>query len=167
MAQDHSFDVVSNVNLQELRNAVQQAQKEIGTRFDFRGTSAELTFEEAETPPLIKLIADHAAQLNNVHEILSGKMAKRAVPWNVWDWAPTEQIPSGNMKQQATLQQGLSSEKARAVVKTIKDLGLKVQARIEGETVRVSGKQLDELQTVIQTLKAKDFGVPIQAENYR
>src|SRR3989338_8242969 len=102
MAQDHCFDVVSKVNLQELRNAIQQAQKEIATRFDFRNTAASVLFEES--PPVIKLTPDHQVQLNSVRDVLSGKMAKRAVPWNVWDWGNPDATPSGMLKQQATLQ---------------------------------------------------------------
>ena len=165
MGAEHSVDIVSKVNLQELRNAVQQAQKEIGTRFDFRGTSAGLTFEEA--PPVLKVTADHHAQLRNVIEVIEGKLAKRGVPVKAFAWKDPEQLPSGNMKQQAALQQGLSTDQAREITKTIKDLGLKVQPRIDGDAVRVSGKQIDDLQAVIQAIKAKDFGVPIQAENYR
>ena len=165
MAQDHSFDLVSKVNLQELRNAIQQAQKEIGTRFDFRGSRANVTWEES--PPVLKVAADHEAQLRSVMDVVEGKLAKRGVAVQAFAWQPPEQLPSGGMKRQAQLQQGLSSDKAREVVSAIRGLGLKVQPRIDGDSVRVSGKQLDELQSVIQAIKAKDFGVPIQAENYR
>ena len=165
MAQEHSVDIVSKVNLQELRNALQQAQKEIGTRFDFRGSSAGVSFEES--PPLLKVTADHQAQLRSVIDVVETKLAKRGVSVKAFAWKPPEQLPSGSMKQQAELQHGLSSEKAKEITKTIKDLGLKVQPRIDGDAVRVSGKQIDDLQAVIQTLKAKDFGVPLQVENYR
>jgi len=165
MPQDHSFDVVSKVNMQEVRNALQQAQKEIGTRFDFRGTSAAIAFEES--PPTLKVNADHEAQLNSVKEMVESKLAKRGVPLKAFAWQDSERVPSGAMKRQAVLQQGLSAEKAREVVKAIKDTGLKVQVRIDGDAVRVSGKQIDELQAVIQMFKNRDFGVPIQAENYR
>ena len=162
---EHSVDIVSKVNLQELRNAVQQAQKEVSTRFDFRGSSAGIAFEES--PPLLKVTADHHAQLGSVIEIIGTKLAKRGVAPKAFAWKDPEQLPSGHMKQQAELQQGLSTDKAREITKVIKDLGLKVQPRIDGDSVRVSGKQIDDLQTVVQTLKARDFGVPIQAENYR
>ena len=165
MAQDHSFDLVSKVNLQELRNAIQQAQKEIATRFDFRGTHAGITFEES--PSSLKLTANDPAQLRSVVDVVNGKLAKRGVPLKAFAWQAPEQLPSGGMKQQAALQQGLSSETAKAVVKTIKDLGLKVQPRIDGDAVRVAGKQIDDLQAAIQALRAKDFDVPIQVENYR
>ena len=162
---DHSFDIVSKVNLQEVRNAIQQAQKEIGTRFDFRGSRANVDWEES--PPVLKIAADDEAQLRSVMDVVEGKLAKRGVAVQAFAWQPPEQLPSGGMKRQAQLQQGLSSDKAREVVSAIKGLGLKVQPRIDGDSVRVSGKQLDELQSVIQAIKAKDFGVPIQAENYR
>ena len=165
MAQEHSVDIVSKVNLQELRNAIQQAQKELSTRFDFRGSSASIVFEES--PPVLKVTADHQAQLNGVVDVVETKMAKRGVPVKAFAWNEPEQLPSGGMKRQAALQQGFSSDKAREVVKVIKDLGVKVQPRIDGDAVRVSGKQIDDLQLVIQTLRAKDFGVPLQAENYR
>ena len=165
MAQEHSFDIVSKVNLQELRNALQQAQKELGTRFDFRGSSAGAAFDEASG--MLRLTADHSAQLRSVMEVVDAKLAKRGVPLSAFAWSDAEQLPGGSMKQQATLQQGLSTEKAREITKLVKDLGLKVQPRIDGDAVRVAGKQIDELQVVIQALKAKDFGVPIQVENYR
>lgn len=165
MAQDHSFDIVSKVNLQELRNALQQAQKEISTRFDFRGSSAGILFEEATGS--LRVTADHQAQLKSVTDVVEGKLAKRGVSPRVFAWESPEQLPSGGMKRQARLQQGLSTDKARDVVKVVKDLGLKVQPRIDGDSVRVSGQQLDDLQTVIRALKAKDFGMPLQMENYR
>ena len=165
MAQDHSFDVVSKVILQEVRNAIQQAQKEIQTRFDFQRTSASVAFDES--PPLLKLTADHEAQLTSVMGVVEGKLAKRGVPLKAFVWQPAESLPSGGIKRQASLQQGLATEKAKAVVKVVKEQGLKVQARIDGDAVRVSGKQLDDLQVVMKALQAKDFGVPLQMENYR
>lgn len=165
MASEHCFDVVSKVNLQEVRNAIAQAQKEIGTRFDFRGSQASVEFEESGG--LLKITADHQAQLRSVVDVVNGKLAKRGVPLKAFVWGQPESLPSGSMKQQATLQQGFTSEQAKAVTKAVKDLGLKVQPRIDGDAVRVSGKQLDELQAVIQALRAKEFGAPLQFENYR
>ena len=165
MAADHSFDIVSKVNLQELRNAIQQAQKELMTRFDLKGTGAGVDFDEAES--LLKVTADHHAQLKNVVELVQGKLAKRNVSVRVFLWKDPEPLPSGAVKQQASLQQGLSSEQAKDITKVIKDLGLKVQPRIDGDAVRVSGKQIDDLQAVVQAVRGKDFGVPIQIENYR
>ena len=165
MAQEHSFDIVSKVNVQEVRNAIQQAQKEIGTRFDFRGSCASVTFDEV--PPLLKVTADNVAQLRSVIDVVETKLAKRSVSLKAFNWNDPEQLPSGGMKRQATLVQGLPSEKAKEITKVIKGLGLKVQPRIEGDAVRVVGKQLDDLQMVIQAVKGKDVGVPLQVENYR
>jgi uncharacterized protein YajQ (UPF0234 family) len=165
MAQDHSFDIVSKVDLQELRNAIQQAQKEIGTRFDFRGTSAGVAFDEAGGT--LKLTADHHAQLQSVTDVVQSKLAKRGVSLKALAWQAPETLPSGGMKRAATLQQGLAGEHAKDVVQTVRALGLKVQPRIEGDAVRVAGRQLDDLQAVIQALKAREFAVPIQVENYR
>ena len=165
MAKDHSFDVVSKVNLQELRNAVQMAQKEIQTRFDFKGSRAAIVLEE--DPFALKLTADHTVQLKSVADVVQGKLVKRGVSLKSFDWKQPEELPAGGAKQQALLQQGLSGEKAKEVVKAIKGLGLKVEPRIEGDSVRVSAKQIDDLQTIIQALQAKDFGIPLQAENYR
>lgn len=165
MAAEHSCDVVSKVNLQEVRNAIQQAHKEIATRFDFKGSSASVTFEES--PAVLKVTGDHQVQLRSVVEVVEGKLGKRGVPLKAFAWNPSEQLPGGSVKQQATLQQGLSSEKAREITKAIKELGIKVQARIDGDSVRVASKQIDLLQAVIQALKQRDFGIPIQVENYR
>lgn len=165
MAQEHSCDIVSKINLQELRNAIQQAQKEIGTRFDFRGSSASLEFEE--TAGVVKLTADHHGQLGSVVDVLENKLVKRGVSVKALAWSEPEQLPSGGMKRQATLQQGIPSEKAKEIVKVIKDLGLKIQPRIDGDAVRISGKQIDDLQAAVQALRAKEFGLPIQVENYR
>jgi len=165
MAGEHSFDVVSKVNLQELRNAIAQAQKELATRFDFRGSQASVTYDEADG--ILKVTADHQAQLRSVIDVVETKLAKRGVALKAFAWSQPEPLPSGSMKQQATLQQGLSSEQAKAVTKVIKDLGMKIQPRIDGDAVRVSGKQLDDLQVVMQALRAKEFGAPLQFENYR
>ena len=165
MAVDHSFELVSKVNLQEVRNALQQAQKEVGTRFDFKGTSASVVFEE--NPPVVKVTADHHAQLASVVDVVHTKLSKRGVSLKAFAWQEPEQLPGGTVKRQAALQQGLPAEKAREIAKAIKELGLKVQPRIEGEAVRVSGRQIDDLQAVIQSLKTKDFGIPVQVENYR
>ena len=166
MAQEHSFDIVSKVNLQELRNAVQQAQKEIATRFDFKNTSASIQFSE-ETPSALKLTADHLGQLKSVIDVLETKLVKRGVSLKAFAWKEPQGLPSGSVKQQASLQQGIPSEKAREIVKAVKELGLKIQSRIEGDSVRVVAKQIDDLQTVIHSLKEKNLDLPIQIENYR
>ena len=165
MPQDHSFDFVSKINLQEARNAVQQAHKEIGTRFDFRGSRAAVEFDEAGLT--LEIRGDHQAQLNSVRDVLEGKLSKRGVSLKSLSWKPAEQSPTGAMRQADAFQNGLPSEKAKELTKAIRDLGLKVQPRQEGDLVRVASKQLDELQAVIRAISAKDFGLPLQAENYR
>lgn len=165
MGQEHTVDLVSKLDLQELRNAVQMAQKEISTRFDFRGSHAGVLFEE--NPPLLNITADHEAQLKSVLDVVETKLAKRGISMQALVWKAPDRLPSGGFKRQAVIQQGLSSEQAKAIVKAIKGLSLKIQPRIDKDTVRVSGKQIDDLQTVIRMVKAQDFGVPVQADNYR
>jgi cyclic-di-GMP-binding protein len=166
MAHDDSFDVVSKVDMQEFHNGLQQAQKEIANRFDFRGSSAGVTYDG--TPPVVKVTGDDAMQVKSVIDVFETKLAKRGVSMKALAWKNAEQLPSGKMKQESTLQQGISTEKAREIVKSIQGLKLKkVQARIDGDSVRVSGKQRDDLQMVIQHLKSTNFTVPLQFENYR
>ena len=165
MAKDHSFDVVSKVDLQELKNAVQMAQKEIQTRFDFKGSSASILFEEGTL--VLKLTADHTGQLRSVVDILQGKLVKRGVPLKALDWKEPEVLPSGGAKQEIGIHQGLSSEKAKEISKVVKGLGLKVEARIEGDAIRVSARQIDDLQAAMQSLRQRDLDVPLQFENYR
>lgn len=165
MPKDHSFDIVSKVDLQELKNAAQMAQKEIQTRFDFKGSRASIAFEEK--PPVLKMTADDSMQIRSVVDVLQGKLVKRGVPLKAFDWKEPEVLPAGGAKQEAPLQQGLSSEKARELAKAVKGMGLKVEARIEADTVRVSAKQIDDLQAVMQGLRQKEFDVPLQFENYR
>ena len=165
MGKDHSFDIVSKVNLQELKNAVQMAQKEIQTRFDFKGSSAGIQLEEE--PLALKMTADHLTQLKSVVDVLQGKLVRRGVSLKSFDWKEPEQLPAGGAKQQAVVQQGLSSEKAKEVVKAIKGLGIKVEPRIEADSIRVSAKQIDDLQATMQAVREKEFGIPLQFENYR
>lgn len=165
MAKDHSFDIVSKADPQEVRNALQVAQKELANRFDFRGTSASLEFEPGEGK--LKVAGDHEGQLKSVIDIIETKLTKRGVSTRSFQWEKVELLPSGTVKQEAKLQQGLATDKAKAIVKDIKGLGLKVQARVDGDAVRVSGRQIDDLQQIIQFVKEKDFGVPLQTENLR
>jgi len=165
MTKDHSFDFVCRANLQEVRNAVQMTQKEIVTRFDFRGSRAGVSLEDS--PPALMMTADHGAQLRSVEQVVQSKLAKRSVPIKLFAWGEPEELPGGGSKCRVNLQQGLSSEQARTVVRAIKDLKLKVQPRIDGDAVRVSGKQIDDLQTVIKAIMAKDLGFVVQVENYR
>ena len=165
MPQDHSFDIVSKVDVQEVRNAVQMSLKEIAQRYDFKGTSAGVTLEEK--PLQLTLTADHKLQLENVRDLVLTKMAKRGVSMKLFKFEEKEPAPGGKLHQKVTIQQGISQEQAKAITQAIRGLGLKVQPRIEGERVRVSSRQIDDLQSVIQMIQEKDFGTAIQVENYR
>ncbi len=171
MAQDHTFDIVSKINLQELHNALDQARKEVQTRFDFKGSSAGIEFSiknsDAEGAPTLLVTADHSGQLDSVVDIVHTKMAKRGVSLKALEWKPLQELPSGGMKRQANFIQGISSDKAKEVVKMIKESGLKVQPRIDGDKVRVAAAKIDDLQSVIRTLQSTDIGIPLQFENYR
>jgi len=163
MASDHSFDVVSKLDLQEVRNAVDQAMKEIGQRFDFKGSVSRINLEEDH----IALASDDPGKLQSVVRVLEERLVKRGISMKALDYGAVESAAGGTVRQRATLVQGIASDKARAIVASIKGLKTKVQAAIQGDQVRVSGKKLDELQAVIAHLKAQDFGVPLQFENYR
>ncbi len=165
MPQDHSFDIVSKVNVQEVRNAVQMSLKEIATRYDFKGTNAGVNLEEK--PLGLILTADHEMQLKNIIDLVLTKMAKRGVSMKSFKFEEVGKVSGGILQQRLTVQQGLSQEQAKAIVQAIKALELKVQPRIDGDCIRVLGRQIDDLQTVIKTLQGKDFGTAIQVENYR
>ena len=166
MAADHSFDIVSEVNLQELDNAITQAQREIFTRFDFRGTSAGVgEFDKKEK--LITVTADNEPHLEAVLEVLRSKMIKRGVDARVLDRQKLEQATHKTVRQKVKLKQGIDRETAKALQKQIKDLGLKVNVSIQGEALRVASSKLDDLQAVQAALRAKPPGVPLQFQNYR
>lgn len=163
MPQDFSFDIVSETNKQEVSNAIQQAQKELAQRFDFKGSksSIELTAEE------IVLVSDDEGKLRSVKDILETKLVKRGVSLKALDYAKLEQAAGGTVRQHIKIVQGIETEKAKAIVKTIKDAKVKVQASIQSDQVRVSGRAKDELQKAMALVKAKDFGIPLQFTNYR
>jgi uncharacterized protein YajQ (UPF0234 family) len=163
MAQDFSFDVVSKTDMQEVANAVQQAQKELAQRFDFKGSksSIELTGEE------LILISDDEGKLRSVKDILETKLVKRHVSLKAIDYQKLEDAAMGTVRQRAKIVQGIEIEKAKAVVKTIKDAKLKVQASIQSDQVRIVGRNKDDLQRAIALLKENDFGIPLQFTNYR
>jgi len=165
MAQDFSFDVVSKVDLQEVSNAVQQASKEIGTRFDFRGSASKIEWNEKELT--LTLISDDAYKLKSVVDILESRLVKRGVAIKALDFGKVEDAAGATVKQSVKVQQGIPSEKAKDIVKAIKDRKMKVQASIQADQVRVSGRNKDVLQEVISLLKAGDFGLPLQFTNYR
>jgi hypothetical protein len=163
MAQEFSFDVVSKTDMQEVANAVQQAQKELAQRFDFKGSksSIELTADE------IVLVSDHEGKLLSVKDILETKLVKRHVALKALDYGKIEQAAGGTVRQRAKIVQGIETEKAKAIVKKIKDAKLKVQASIQSDQVRVTGRTKDELQKAIALVREGDFGIPLQFTNYR
>ena len=163
MAAENSFDVVSKIDMAEVTNAVTQAMKEIGQRFDFKGSKSNITQEK----DALVIVSDDEYKLKSVIDILQGKLVKRGVPVKNLTYGKVEAALAGTVRQKITLQQGIPIDKAKEVVKAIKDSKIKVQASIQADQVRVSGKDRDNLQTVIQLLKGKDFGVELQFENYR
>ena len=165
MPQEFSFDVVSKVDLQEVLNAVQQASKEIGTRFDFRGSKSKIEWNEKELT--LTLTSDDEGKLKSVKDILETRLVKRGVAVKSLDYQKVEPAAMGTVRQDVKIQQGIASEKAKEIVKAIKDRKLKVQAAIQGDQLRVSGRAKDDLQEVMALLRAGDFGVPLQFTNYR
>ncbi|MCF0158831.1 YajQ family cyclic di-GMP-binding protein [Veillonella caviae] len=163
MAKDCSFDVVSEVDMQEVDNAVNQAKKEIGTRYDFRGSKAEINLE-GDT---IKIIGDDEYKLNAIIDVLKGKMVKRNVAVKNLDYGKVEPASGATVRQVITIKKGITKENAKEVVKAIKNMKLKVQASIQEDQVRVSGKDKDDLQAVIQMLKQLDVPVELQFVNFR
>jgi uncharacterized protein YajQ (UPF0234 family) len=161
--QESSFDIVSKTDPQEIANAVQQARKELQTRFDFKGSKSEIELAGEE----INLLSDDEQKLKSVRDILEDKMVKRKVSLKALDYQVVDKSAMSSVKQKVKIVQGIESDKAKAIVKAIKDAKIKVQAAIQGDQVRVSGKNRDDLQQVIQLLKEKDFGLPLQFINYR
>jgi uncharacterized protein YajQ (UPF0234 family) len=162
---DNSFDVVSEVEFPEVVNAIQQATKEITTRYDLKDSKSTIEFNEKD-----KKITLHSAdefKLKAVIEILGQKLVKRKVPLKALSYGTIIPAAGSSVKQEVTLQQGIPIEKAREVVKVIKDSKLKVQAAIQGDLVRISGKDRDTLQQAIAAIKNHDFGIDIQFTNYR
>jgi len=164
MASDNSFDVVSKVELQEVRNAIDQASKEIFTRFDLKNTKSTIELEGAEA---IQLASQDDFKLKAVVEILSQKLVKRGVPLKNLEFEKVEPAAGSTVRQKIKLVQGIPSEKAKAIVAAIKDSKKKAQASIQGDTVRVASKDRDVLQEIIALLRGKDFGVELQFTNYR
>lgn len=163
MAKDNSFDIVSKTDYAEVTNALDQTSREISQRFDFKGSKAAV---EMQAKDLI-LTAEDETKLRNMNDILQSKLVKRGVSLKALDYQKIEPAAGGTVRQLVKVQQGIPIEKAKEVVKFIKDGKYKVQASIQGETVRVAGKDRDTLQDVIAALKAKDFGIDMQFDNYR
>lgn len=162
---DFSFDIVSRVDLQEVDNAVNQAKKELATRFDFRGSKSSIDWNHEEKK--IALIADDELKLKNLKDILTTRLAIRKVPLKSLDWQKEEKAFDGCVRQEVKFILGIPGDKAKEIVKEIKEMGLKVQASIQGEEIRVSSRSKDDLQAVMQHLTAHPASVPLQFTNYR
>jgi hypothetical protein len=165
MPADHSFDIVSEIDLQEMDNAVNQAVKEITTRYDFKGTAASLEFNRKEKE--LTLTADAEAQLESVRKVLVERMVKRGVDPKALDPQKVEQATHKTVRQKVKLKSGIDKDTAKAIQKKIKEMRLKVNASIQGDALRVTSSKKDELQAVIAAIKAEPPGIPLQFTNYR
>jgi len=166
MATQCSFDVTSNVDLQEVDNALNQARKEVAQRYDFKGTKASVDFDQKDSK--LVLVADDEFKLNALWEIVSIRLVRRNVPVKNLTRGPAQPAANSTVRQEVALQQGITTEKARDIVQFIKDSKLKkVQAAIQGDQVRVSSPSKDDLQLAIHALREKDFGVALHFGNYR
>ncbi len=163
MAKENSFDIVSKTDYAEVANALNQTTKEISQRFDFKGSKATVELNGKD----LVLSAEDETRLRNMNDILQSKFVKRGISLKALDYQKIEPAAGGTVRQAVKIQQGIPIEKAKEVVRFIKDEKFKVQASIQGETVRVSGKDRDTLQDVITALKGKDFGIDMTFDNYR
>ncbi len=163
MAKDASFDIVSEFDMQEMDNAINQTKKEIITRYDFKGSKAEVNL----TKETITLTAENDSKINAMIDILQSKAIKRGLSLKIFDYGKIETTAGSMVKQVITLKQGINQDMAKKIVKEIKESKLKVQSSIQGDVVRVTAKNIDDLQTVITLLKEKDLDVPLQFINYR
>jgi uncharacterized protein YajQ (UPF0234 family) len=163
MAQQNSFDIVSQVDTAEVANAINQTVKEVRQRFDFKGSSANVVLEKTE----LLLTAEDETKLRNMNDILQQKLVRRTVPLKALSYGDIEPAAGGTVRQRVQIQQGIPQEKAKEVVRYIKDSKVKVQASIQGDVIRVSGRDRDTLQEVIALLKNKDFAIHMQFTNYR
>ena len=165
MADQSSFDIVSEVNMQEVKNAIDQTMKEIRQRFDFKNSKSDLTLKEKGKELVV--ISDDDYKLKAVLDILKAKCVKRSVSLKALNYGKIEQALGGTVRQSIAIQSGIVDEKAKSIVKGIKEGKHKVQTQIQGEQIRVQSKSKDELQAVINFLKQKDFGIDLQYINYR
>ena len=161
---ENSFDIVSKIDLQEVSNAIQNALKEVHTRFDLKDSRSDIKIEGKDA---IILSSQDEYKLKAVNDILQGKLVKRGVPLKGLTYGVVEPAAGSTVRQKVSMQQGIPVEKAREIVKVIKDSKKKVQASIQGDSVRVSGKDRDTLQEIIGLLRGRDFGIDMQFTNYR
>jgi uncharacterized protein YajQ (UPF0234 family) len=162
---DNSFDVVSVVAMPEVLNAIQQARKEVQTRFDLKDSKSQIDLNEKDKKIVVQSVDDF--KLKAVVDIIQQKLAKRKVPLKNFIYGPITPAAGSTVRQEITIQSGIPIEKCREIVKTLKDSKIKVQASIQGDFVRVSGKSRDLLQESIQLLRGSDFGLDLQFTNYR
>jgi len=160
---ENSFDVVSTVDLQEVKNAIAQAMKEITTRFDLKGTGSEVSLSGEE----LVLVSNDEFKLKAVKDILETRLVKRSVPLKALSYGSVEKALGGSVRQKVSMQKGIPTDKAREIVKIIKGMKLKVQAAIQGDQLRVSGKSKDDLQAIMQTLRGTNLDIDMQFTNYR
>jgi uncharacterized protein YajQ (UPF0234 family) len=158
-----SFDIVSEVDIQELDNALNQARKELATRFDFKGSTAEILLEKEK----ITLTAEDASRLRGLREIVIGKLSKRGVDLRNVEQVEPAISPLGHARQELKIQQGLEGDKAKEIIAAIKAAGFKVQNQLQDRQIRVTGKKRDDLQDVIQFVRGRDFGVATNFKNFR
>ena len=163
MAADNSFDIACKIYMQEVTNALDQARREIGTRYDLKGAKCDVTLEESD----ITATASDDMKLKAVVDILQSRLHKRGVPLKALTYGEVEQASGGTLRQKIALQQGIPIERAREIVRLIKDSKIRVQASIQEDQVRVAGKNRDDLQKIIALLKEKDLGIALQFTNYR
>lgn len=158
-----SFDIVSEVNKQEVRNAIEQTNKEVSTRFDFKGTDARVEQKDME----LTVYADSEFQLNQVIDVMRGKLVKRSVDIRFLEFKDSEKIGGDKMKRIATVKNGVPTDKAKAIARLIKDSKIKVTTSIQGDALRVNGAKKDDLQAAIQLVRAKVEDIPLQFNNFR
>jgi uncharacterized protein YajQ (UPF0234 family) len=158
-----SFDIVSEVNKQEVKNAIEQTNKEVSTRFDFKGTDARVEQKELE----LTVFADNDFQLNQVIDVMRGKLAKRSVDVRFLEMSESEKIGGDKMKRLITVKNGVPVEKSKAIAKLIKEAKIKVTTSIQGDALRVQGSKKDDLQAAIQLVRAKVEDIPLQFNNFR
>lgn len=160
-----SFDVVSDLDVQEIDNAINQSMKEISTRFDFRGGVSNVELDKVAK--IIKIVADDELKLRSIHQIVEQKLAKRNVDIRCLEYGKEEVGNKNTLKQSVTIKSGIDKETAKKITKAIKESDLKVQTQIQDEQVRVTGKKIDDLQAVIALLKRENLGIPLQFINMR
>jgi len=163
MSKDSSFDIVSKVDFSEVTNAITQTMKEIGTRYDFKGSKSEVSLDKEE----LVLISDDDYKLEQLKDVLLGKLIKRGVPIKNLDYSKTEKASGGTVRQRAKLVQGIDKDNAKKIHTIIKNSGLKVKSQVQDDQVRVTGKNRDDLQKIISLVREADLSIDVQFINYR